>query len=142
MRLLIVLFFFGQISNCQNQESMSNSDPVDVIKKYSDVRFKLTENFGTKIYIGNMEFNLSLYGKYQINNFLGAYETLKKIDVSDENIQDAVSKVYWPGRFEIYSKKNPLIILDGAHNVDAASRLKENILRKMTRSVCFMSRVR
>lgn len=106
------------------------NDYVDVIKKYSDIKFELTEDFGTKIYIDSTEFNLSLYGEYQINNFLGAYEALKKIGISDKNIQDAVSKVYWPGRFEIYSKENPVIILDGAHNVDAASRLKENILSK------------
>jgi len=105
-------------------------DYIDVIKKYSDVKFELTKDFGTKIYINNIEFNLSLYGEYQINNFLGAYETLKKIGISDEVIQNSVSKVYWPGRFEIYSKEDPLIILDGAHNVDAASRLKENILSK------------
>ncbi|UUV17885.1 bifunctional folylpolyglutamate synthase/dihydrofolate synthase [Fusobacteria bacterium ZRK30] len=105
-------------------------DYVDVIKKYGDVKFELTEDFKTKIYIDNMEFNLSLYGEYQINNFLGAYEALKKIGIPDQNIQDAVSKVSWPGRFEIYSKEDPIIILDGAHNVDAASRLKENILSK------------
>jgi len=108
-------------------------DYTDVIKKYSGVKFELTENFGTKIYIENMEFNLSLYGEYQVNNFLGAYEALKKVGISDKNIQDAVSKVYWPGRFEIYSKVKPLIILDGAHNVDAASKLKENILSKYRR---------
>jgi len=105
-------------------------DYVDVIKKYSHVKFELTKDFGTNIYIDDLEFNLSLYGKYQINNFLGAYEALKKIGISNKNIQDAVSKVSWPGRFEIYSKENPLIILDGAHNLDAASRLKENILSK------------
>lgn len=103
---------------------------VNVIKKYSDVKFELTKDFRTNIYIDNLKFNLSLYGKYQINNFLGAYETLKKIGISNKNIQNAVSKVFWPGRFEIYSKENPLLILDGAHNVDAASRLKENIVSK------------
>ena len=108
-------------------------DYVDVLKKYKNVKFELTEDFGTTIYIDNMEFNLSLYGEYQINNFLGAYEALKKIGISNKNIQDAVSKVYWPGRFEIYSKEDPIIILDGAHNVDAASRLKENILSKYRR---------
>ncbi|WP_028856218.1 bifunctional folylpolyglutamate synthase/dihydrofolate synthase [Psychrilyobacter atlanticus] len=105
-------------------------DYVDVLKKYRNVKFELTEDFGTTIYIDNMEFNLSLYGEYQINNFLGAYEALKKIGISNKNIQDAVSKVFWPGRFEIYSKEDPIVILDGAHNVDAASRLKENILSK------------
>jgi len=105
-------------------------DYVDVIKKYNNVKFELTKDFKTIIYIDNIKFNLSLYGKYQVNNFLGAYEALKKIGISDKNIQDSVSKIYWPGRFEIYSKKDPLIILDGAHNVDAASKLKENILSK------------
>lgn len=105
-------------------------DYVDVIKKYNNVKFELTKDFKTIIYIDNIKFNLSLYGKYQVNNFLGAYEALKKMGISDKNIQDSVSKIYWPGRFEIYSKKDPLIILDGAHNVDAASKLKENILSK------------
>jgi len=103
---------------------------IDVIKKYNNVKFELTKDFKTIIYIGNIKFNLSLYGKYQVNNFLGAYETLKKIGISDKNIQNSVSKIYWPGRFEVYSKEEPLIILDGAHNVDAASKLKENILSK------------
>ncbi|MGB6129578.1 MAG: folylpolyglutamate synthase/dihydrofolate synthase family protein [Psychrilyobacter sp.] len=103
---------------------------VNVIKKYSDVKFELTKDFRTNIFIDGLEFNLSLYGKYQINNFLGAYEALKKIGISNKNIQNAVSKVFWPGRFEIYSKESPLLILDGAHNVDAASRLKENIISK------------
>jgi dihydrofolate synthase/folylpolyglutamate synthase len=105
-------------------------DYVDVIKKYNNVKFELTKDFKTIIYIDNIKFNLSLYGKYQVNNFLGAYEALKKIGISDKHIQDSVSNIYWPGRFEIYSKENPLIILDGAHNVDAASKLKENILSK------------
>ncbi|HAS79725.1 MAG TPA: bifunctional folylpolyglutamate synthase/dihydrofolate synthase [Fusobacteriaceae bacterium] len=105
-------------------------DYVDVIKKYNNVKFELTKDFKTIIYIDNIKFNLSLYGKYQVNNFLGAYEALKKIGISDKHIQDSVSNIYWPGRFEIYSKEDPLIILDGAHNVDAASKLKENILSK------------
>ena len=103
---------------------------VNVLKKYEKVEFQLTEDFHTKIILEGKVFDLSLYGKYQVNNFLGAYEALKIIGIEDKIIQDAVSKVFWPGRFEIFSKKNPLCILDGAHNVDAATKLKENILSK------------
>ena len=109
------------------------NDYVDVLKKYKDVKYKFTKDFNTIIFIEGKEFNLSLYGRYQVNNFLGAYEALKKIGISDKSIHTAVSKIYWPGRFEIYSKANPIVILDGAHNVDAASKLKENILSKYKR---------
>ena len=106
---------------------------IDVVEKYKGIKFQLTDDFHTKIYLNNRIFDLSLYGEYQVNNFLGAYEALKQLDITDEIIERAVSKVFWPGRFEIFSKKNPLIILDGAHNVDAASRLRENILSKYRR---------
>jgi dihydrofolate synthase/folylpolyglutamate synthase len=109
------------------------SNYIDVLEKYKEIKFELTDDFHTKIYLNNRIFDLSLYGEYQVNNFLGAYEALKQIRISDEIIERAASKVYWPGRFEIFSKENPLIILDGAHNVDAASRLKENILSKYQR---------
>jgi len=102
---------------------------VDVVSKYRDVNYTLTDDFHTEIKLGKTTYNLSLYGSYQVNNFLGAYETLKIIGISDDKIKDAVSKVRWPGRFEIFSK-NPLVILDGAHNIDAASKLLENISSK------------
>lgn len=37
-----------------------------------------------------------------------------------------ILQAYWPGRFEIIGEK-PLMILDGAHNVDAACQLRKTI---------------
>ncbi len=105
-------------------------DYVDVLKKYKDVKFRLLDNFYTEIILNDEIYELSLYGEYQVNNFLGGYEALKMLGVSNEVIKKASKKVIWPGRFEIYNRENPLIILDGAHNVDAAFRLKNNILSK------------
>lgn len=100
---------------------------TDVLKKYRDVAYNLdTENYLTEIDLEGRRYNFSLFGNYQVNNFLCAYEVLKTIGISEEVIQRAASKVCWPGRFEVAGRE-PLLILDGAHNVDAAARLKENI---------------
>ena len=100
---------------------------TDVLKKYRDVTYRLdTKNYTTEIELQGREYSFSLFGNYQVNNFLCAYEVLKTLGVSEEVIQRAATKVSWPGRFEI-AGRNPLLILDGAHNVDAARRLRENI---------------
>ncbi len=100
---------------------------TDVLKKYRDVTYRLdTQNYTTEIELGGRHYSFSLFGNYQVNNFLCAYEVLKTLGISEEIIQRAATKVSWPGRFEI-SGRDPLLILDGAHNVDAARRLRENI---------------
>ncbi len=42
--------------------------------------------------------------------------------LSDTNIQDSLSKAQWPGRLE-YIMDNPLVIIDGAHNLKASAVL-------------------
>lgn len=100
---------------------------TDVLKKYSHRKAAFdTENFRTIIEIGEERYEFSLFGEYQVNNFLCAYEALKTLGISEDIIGAAAKKVHWPGRFEIAGRE-PLLILDGAHNVDAARRLRENI---------------
>ncbi len=100
---------------------------TDVLKKYGDVSYKLdTKNYTTEIELQGRRYSVSLFGNYQVNNFLCAYEVLKTLGISEDVIQRAATKVSWPGRFEV-AGRNPLLILDGAHNVDAARRLRENI---------------
>jgi dihydrofolate synthase/folylpolyglutamate synthase len=100
---------------------------IDVKEKYKNIEYVLDkENFMTDIKIENKRYSFSLFGEYQVSNFLCAYETLKILGIDDKIIQRAAPKVKWPGRFEVYSR-NPFVILDGAHNPDAAEKLKENI---------------
>lgn len=98
---------------------------INTDEKYRDVKYNLDfKNFVTEISIGDERYSLSLFGDYQVKNFLCAYEALKMAGISEEIIKRAVSKVKWQCRFEIFSK-NPLTILEGAHNIDGISNLKK-----------------
>lgn len=80
----------------------------------------------------SLTLRLSLLGIHQMLNagvVLHAAETLKEMGydkISDPAIIRALEKVRWPGRMEVISRK-PLLILDGAHNMDGAINLKESI---------------
>lgn len=74
---------------------------------------------------------IPLAGKFQIENAALAVETLDVLKeagypVSEEQLRRGFARVQWPGRFTII-KKQPLFIVDGAHNEDAAGRLAESI---------------
>ncbi len=79
--------------------------------------------------IENVWHNLqtALPGSYQVDNaalVLAACEIIGKNNtaITLNNIQEGLAKNHWPGRLEIVSN-NPLIILDGAHNLAAARNL-------------------
>lgn len=78
------------------------------------------------------EFNLKQIGSYQIENAIGAIYSLyllnKKgiLDINLEKIKKRIENSIWAGRMEIVSK-NPLIILDGAHNFDGIKNLINSI---------------
>ena len=46
--------------------------------------------------------------------------------ISDEAIAAGLESTRWPGRFTLLDRE-PLFFIDGAHNEDAAKRLKESI---------------
>ncbi len=74
---------------------------------------------------------ISLAGKYQLENALLAWKVLEALaekgyPVKEEKIRKGFASVKWPGRFSVVAKQ-PLFIVDGAHNEDAAKRLAESI---------------
>ena len=71
-------------------------------------------------------FVLPLFGKFQANNFLIAYEIARIYGISDKVIQKGLDEISLAGRFEIFSK-NPATILDVAHNDDSVKVLTENL---------------
>ncbi len=78
------------------------------------------------------EYTISLAGKHQVYNAITAIEALKVVsrsgyEITKQNISDALRKIYFPARMEIISK-NPLVVVDGAHNMAGAEMLKQNIL--------------
>jgi len=79
----------------------------------------------------NGEYYLPLLGKHQIENAATALTTLRNIStinftITKDQVKQGLSQVVWPCRFEVVSKQ-PLIILDGAHNVDSALKLKQTM---------------
>ncbi len=84
----------------------------------------LNENInGTILEFNGMNLELSLIGEHQIKNArtaLAALAVLTKdadIKISKDAMRDGFKNAVNPARFEVL-KKEPLIILDGAHNAD------------------------
>lgn len=74
---------------------------------------------------------ISMSGVYQTENAaiaVAVIDALKKekIKIEDSAIYAGLEETSWPGRFQVIGKK-PLLIIDGAHNPDAAKRLSESI---------------
>lgn len=94
--------------------------------------FKVRRNKnGTFSYFGInktwRDMKTGLLGNYQVDNAaltLAACEILsrKKENLSVDHIRKGLLKTRWPGRLEVISKK-PFVIIDGAHNLNAARLL-------------------
>uniref|UniRef100_A0A7C5V2X5 Dihydrofolate synthase/folylpolyglutamate synthase n=1 Tax=Caldicellulosiruptor owensensis TaxID=55205 RepID=A0A7C5V2X5_9FIRM len=72
---------------------------------------------------------IKLLGTHQIENALNciyAYECLReKYDIKIEALVRGLLNARWNGRFEVFMN-SPLVVLDGAHNVDGMRMLIEN----------------
>lgn len=74
---------------------------------------------------------ISLAGTYQIKNAVLALEAVNALretgfSISDEAVYDGMYYAHWWGRFTQISA-DPVVILDGAHNEDAARELSESL---------------
>ena len=131
----------------ENAVKKETDNSVNVLKKYENLQVELdTQNYKTIVKIlesanldesKNIEdkknkhnlgktFILPLFGKFQANNFLIAYEIAKIYGIGDEIIQKGLDEISLAGRFEIFSQ-NPATILDVAHNDDSVRVLVENL---------------
>lgn len=74
---------------------------------------------------------IQLLGVHQMENAATALEIVlamrkRGVDISERAVREGLAKAVWPGRFQVLQKE-PLLIIDGAHNEDAAKRLAENL---------------
>lgn len=139
----------------QEQCSLHNVNPIvpDLTQLSIQNEDLCYEKFGYK----NVNYELSLLGEHQIYNAVTAIEVVnivadlkenagwmsdresvkkneikqKKFDLKKVNIQNGLHNVKWEGRFEIIHKQ-PYVIRDGAHNVDAALQLKKQLIKHFT----------
>jgi dihydrofolate synthase/folylpolyglutamate synthase len=82
-------------------------------------------------YKNHKEVRICLAGEHQIRNAavaLEAVEVLKKhgFEITPEAVREGMQSARWPGRFECICK-DPVIVVDGAHNRDAAEKLRLSI---------------
>lgn len=85
-------------------------------------------------YFGKIETGLA--GKYQKENLTVALTVLEQLGksgypINPENVRKGIAKTVWPGRFEVVLKE-PLFLIDGAHNPAAVARLQETIEKDFT----------
>lgn len=118
---------------------------IDVIKdeaKKVDAKVKVLDDKSmcigktgteTEFSYDGEDYSVSLAGEFQAKNAAMAVWVAKdlndrfRLDISDEAIKKGLSEVKWPCRIETV-KKDPYIIIDGAHNEASAAELKKYLL--------------
>lgn len=87
------------------------------------------QSFHLKGTMHDYEFTIPLLGEHQLENAATAVATLEAlaewgVKVSLEHIAAGLAQVRWPGRLQVL-ERDPLLIVDGAHNADSAKRLMQ-----------------
>ncbi len=85
---------------------------------------------------------LAMQGRHQIQNAATALATLAELKktsfgVSKNSIRKGLTQSQWPGRFQILKKK-PLLIVDGAHNVEGILALIHTLNEKKIKNPIFV----
>jgi dihydrofolate synthase/folylpolyglutamate synthase len=87
------------------------------------------QRFEVKGRKGSYELSIPILGEHQLQNAATAVAALevlidKGFDIPNDRIAEGFSKIEWPGRFQVL-RRNPPVVVDGAHNSDAARSLKK-----------------
>ena len=74
---------------------------------------------------------IRLLGRHQVNNAVMALETVERLRergwvIHDDAVRRGLANTRWPARLEFLSK-DPLFLLDGAHNPQCAEALSREL---------------
>ncbi len=103
--------------------------------EFSDINLSID---GSTFTFNNIVLSLPLIGEHQLENAKTAVKTLYAlkenglIDFSHSDLRNGFAKSNNPARFEVLSK-SPVIVLDGAHNVNGMTAFK-NASQRFTQS--------
>lgn len=80
---------------------------------------------------GGRDITIHLAGAHQLENAVLALTGVQVLidrgyEIREEQIEKGFEKAAWNGRFTVLGKE-PFIVVDGAHNPDAAGKLKESL---------------
>lgn len=82
-------------------------------------------------YRGRKSLTIPLIANYQLVNVMGVLDTVDVLirsgwHISEDALREGLEKTRWAGRFEIL-RKDPLMLIDGAHNPDGAMQLAQSL---------------
>lgn len=98
----------------------------DVIKKVcKKISVKLIDCSGESSF-DELDLSPKMPGSFQMQNARTAYEVLKCFGIDETFIKTGIEKATLPARCEVL-RNEPLIILDGCHNPDAAKKLSDSL---------------
>lgn len=130
---------YPEVNKVLDDIAKKNNAPILFVEKdyqYSSSKkslrgqsFSITKKTGESPYAAT--YLIPLLGHHQIDNAATAIAALEIIQkngfvVTQKNLQDGFRTARWPGRFEIITV-NPLVIVDSAHNVDSAAKLRTTV---------------
>lgn len=100
---------------------LSVSRPYDVQRTANGIAFT----------VDGTQYTTALTAMYQADNAAAAITAVKQLPlaVSEQAICEGLQSVQWHGRMEQIADK-PVIVLDGAHNPNAAKRLREEVQQR------------
>lgn len=103
------------------------------IADYKNAEIIEEDVWGQRFQYKEETYEISLAGIHQIENAVLALNALKELDKCDypttlEQKKEGLKKAHWGGRFSVIAKE-PLFIVDGAHNPAAAEKLADSIER-------------
>ncbi len=110
-----------------NEILQKHSKEIIFTAKANNITYNIEKT--TFDYKNYKNIEISMPGKFQVENACIAIETLEEINnmgYKIKNIPSSIKNAQWNCRFQIISKK-PLIIIDGAHNPHGALALRDNI---------------
>ncbi|MFD3156091.1 bifunctional folylpolyglutamate synthase/dihydrofolate synthase [Haloimpatiens sp. FM7330] len=113
-----------------DRNSVKYLEKENIYDETNDIK-KVIQRLNVCTVKNTYDIKLSLLGKHQMLNCAVAIKAVEQlidmgIKISKGNIIKALKSVKWPARLEII-KNNPLVVIDGAHNIDGITKLTESI---------------
>lgn len=130
-------------SGCTVVSAVQNPEAVNVLKKRAeDLGCPIIFSDAGKAVVHHSDYKGSVFsykkwehvrirlsGSYQITNVITALEFVDSgvvPGITEEVVRKGLEKTEWVGRFTCIQEE-PIVIIDGAHNEDAAVRLRESV---------------
>lgn len=128
------LFVIEEMAKKENAPMIRFESDYQVIYRHPDPGWGEIFDFSTgKEKLKNL--TIPLVGRHQVENAGCAialyyqFCQLKNIPFQTRDVRAGLKKTYWPVRMEKISEE-PLVLLDGAHNVHAMKRLVQNMKKE------------